>query len=103
MVKVYAARTLPVNPPDAPLVLKRYLLWEALQRKIRHATEFVPAMRQCTVVSDEKDVVLRDCVLEHQNGELRNMREEVTSYGKQWVSGAEFLSLFQISGTSRAL
>jgi len=85
MVKVYAARTLPVNPPDAPLVLKRYLLWEALQRKIRHATEFVPAMRQCTVVSDEKDVVLRDCVLEHQNGELRNMREEVTSYGKQWI------------------
>ena len=86
MVKIYAARTLPVNPPDAEFVLSLDTLWAGLQRKIRRATEFVPVMRECTVVSDENDVVVRDCVLEHQDGKLRNMREEVTSYGKQWVS-----------------
>ncbi len=85
MVKVYAARTLPVNPPEAPFVLTRNALWEALQRKIRNATEFVPAMKSCTVVSDENNVVVRDCLLEHQSGDLRNMREEVTSYGNHWV------------------
>lgn len=86
MVKIHTARTLPVNPPDAPFVLKRDLLWAALQRKIRHATEFVPIMRECTVISDENGVVVRDCVLEYEPGKKREMREEVTSYGKQWVS-----------------
>jgi hypothetical protein len=86
MVKVYAARTLPVNPVGESSVLRRDLLWQALQRKIRNATEFVPDMKECTVISDKDGVVLRDCVLEHQNSKLRPMREEVTSYGKQWVS-----------------
>lgn len=85
MVKVYAARTLPVNPSDAPLVLTRDVLWRALQRKIRRATEFVPNMRECNVTSDEDSVVVRDCVLEYQNGTQRTMQETVTSFGKQWV------------------
>jgi hypothetical protein len=85
MVKVYAARTVPVNPPDAPFVLKRDLLWAALQRKIRYATEFVPMMKECKVISDENGVVVRDCVLEFQPGKVKEMREEVTSFGKQWV------------------
>lgn len=86
MVKIFSARTLPVNPPDAEFVLDRATLWKALQRKIRNATEFVPAMRQCTVVSDKDGLVLRDCVLEKPDGSLREMREEVTSHGEQWVS-----------------
>ena len=85
MVKVYAARSLPVNPTTTTFILKRSLLWEALQRKIRNATEFVPAMKECKVLKDENDVVLRDCVLQMANGEMRNMREEVSSYGKQFV------------------
>lgn len=85
MVQIYSARTLPVNPPDAELILDRRLLWEALQRKIRNATEFVPSMQQCTVLSDKDGVVLRDCVLKQSDGSLRNMREEVTSIGDQWV------------------
>ena len=85
MVKIYAARTLPVNPPDAPFVLKRDLLWKGLQRKIRHADEFVLAIKKCTVVSDENNVVVRDCVFEQPNGEIKNLKEEVKSYGDQWV------------------
>jgi hypothetical protein len=91
MVKVYAARTLPVNPADAPFILGRNALWEALQRKIRRATEFVPMMKECNVVSDENDVVVRDCVLELGNKQLRHMREEVTSYGRQWVCASSLL------------
>jgi Domain of unknown function (DUF1857) len=85
MVKVYAARTVPVNPPNESFVLERDLLWEALQRKIRRAPDFVPSMKECKVISDENDVVVRDCVLELGNKELRRMREEVTSVGKQSV------------------
>jgi Domain of unknown function (DUF1857) len=85
MVKVYAARTLPVNPADAPFPLKRNLLWTALQQKIRNAPDFVPAMKKCTVVKDEYNVVLRDCVLQLPNKKMKTMREEVTSHGNQWV------------------
>lgn len=85
MVKVYSARTLSVNPPGAEFLLKRDLLWKALQRKIRYPTEFVPAMQRCNMISDENGVVVRDCVLATPDGALRNMREEVTSYGDQWV------------------
>ncbi|KUL89364.1 hypothetical protein ZTR_03763 [Talaromyces verruculosus] len=88
MVVVYAARTLPVNPPEAPFVLKRDLLWQALQRKVRHATEFVPAMRSCNVISDKDDIVIRQCLLELPNGSMRNMREEVTSHNEQWEDGS---------------
>ena len=85
MVKVRAARSVPVNPPDATFILKRIQLWTALQRKVRHATEFVPLMKSCTVVKEEGDVVLRDAVLVQENGTVREMREEVTSYWQQWV------------------
>ena len=86
MVKVYAARTLPVNPANTTFILKRDLLWSAMQQKIRDATKFVPAMKECKVLKDENDVVLRDCVLQTGTGEMRKMREEVSSHGKQWVS-----------------
>jgi hypothetical protein len=85
MVKVYAARTLPVNPPDAPFVLTKAQLWKCLQRKVRHATEFVPVMRNCTVTKDEGDFVVRNCLLEQYDGKMRDMTEEVTLVGEQWV------------------
>ena len=85
MVKVFAARTLAVNPSTTTFILKRKPLWESLQRKVRNAPEFVPAMKSCTVVKDEDNVVVRDCELQLPNGTMRNMREEVTSHGGQWV------------------
>lgn len=88
MVKIYAARTLPVNPVDASLVLTRAQLWAALQRKVRRATEFVPAMRECLVEKDAGNFVVRKTTLEQHDGKLRHMTEEVTSVGQQWVSKA---------------
>ncbi|PKY07908.1 DUF1857-domain-containing protein [Aspergillus campestris IBT 28561] len=85
MVRIHAARTLPVNPPDAPFVLTRRQLWKALQRKIRHADEFVPAMKKCVVVKDSNDIVLRECLLETPSGETKTMTEEVTSHGEQFI------------------
>lgn len=85
MVRIYAARTLPVNPADAPFVLTRQQLWKALQRKIRHAEEFVPVIKQCVVVKDSNDIVLRECLLETPSGETKPMTEEVTSHGEQFV------------------
>ena len=85
MVRIYAARTLPVNPPDAPFVLTRQQLWKALQRKIRHADEFVPAIKECVVIKDSNDIVLRECLLETPSGETKTMTEEVTSHGEQFV------------------
>src|ERR1700753_2386373 len=93
MVKVYAARTLPVNPSTTTFILKRKPLWESLQRKVRNAPEFVPAMKSCKVVSDKDNVVVRDCELQLPNGSMRNMREEVTSHGDQWVRIARFVML----------
>lgn len=85
MVVIRAARTLPVNPAEAAPVITHDQLWHALQRKIRYATEFVPAIQHCKVVSDKGEEVVRDCVLVHASGERRYMRETVTSHGKQWV------------------
>lgn len=86
MVKVFAARTLAVNPSTTTFILRRQQLWESLQSKIRNAPEFVPAMKSCRVVKDQDDIVVRDCQLQLPNGTMRNMREEVTSHGDQWVS-----------------
>ncbi|KAH6704029.1 hypothetical protein BKA61DRAFT_181782 [Leptodontidium sp. MPI-SDFR-AT-0119] len=85
MVQIRAARSVPVNPPGAAFILKHTQLWTALQRKVRHATEFVPLMKSCTVLKDEGDVVLRDAILVQENGAVREMREEVTSYSQQWI------------------
>lgn len=85
MVKIYVARTAPVNPSDAPFILTKAQLWAALQRKVRNATEFVPAMRECKVTKDEGDFVVRDVKFEGPDGRLRNMTEEITSVGQRWV------------------
>ncbi|OAL27568.1 hypothetical protein AYO22_03472 [Fonsecaea multimorphosa] len=85
MAKVYVARTLPVNPPDAPFILTRATLWAALQRKIRRAPEFVPSITKCTVLKDEGDFVVRDAVMIDYDGKPQTMHEEVTSVGQQWI------------------
>ncbi|RFU27357.1 hypothetical protein B7463_g8981, partial [Scytalidium lignicola] len=85
MAKVYVARTLPVNPPDAPFILTRATLWAALQRKTRRAPEFVPSITECTVLKDEGDFVVRNALMIDYDGEPRMMHEEVTSFGQQWI------------------
>ncbi|KAF2155616.1 DUF1857-domain-containing protein [Myriangium duriaei CBS 260.36] len=51
------AYTAPINPPSAPSTLTRPQIWAGLQRKIRHAEEFVTAISTCTVLSDTSDLL----------------------------------------------
>ncbi|KAK0653109.1 hypothetical protein B0T16DRAFT_407440 [Cercophora newfieldiana] len=45
--------TAPINPPGASPVLNPTQVWAGLQRKVRHAEEFVPLFSACEVVSEE--------------------------------------------------
>ncbi|GJJ74781.1 hypothetical protein EMPS_07139 [Entomortierella parvispora] len=71
------AVTAPLNPPGAEPVLTRPQVWKALQRKVRHPSEFVPAIQKCEVISEEGNVVTR--VVTIANGPT-GMREVCTEY-----------------------
>jgi len=57
MVVFNLAYTAPINCPDQS-VLTRDQVWAGLQRKVRHAQEFVPLIVKCEVVQEE--VAARD-------------------------------------------
>jgi len=69
--------TAAINPPGAEPVLTRPQVWKALQRKVRHPSEFVPAIQSCEVVSEEGNVVTR--VISIANGKS-GMREVCTEH-----------------------
>jgi len=52
MVSIYVAYTAPVNPSGTSPVLTSSQLWQGLQRKIRRAHEFVPAIVECKVLEE---------------------------------------------------
>ncbi|KAK3191243.1 hypothetical protein K4F52_002833 [Lecanicillium sp. MT-2017a] len=62
MTILHFEATAPVNPPDASPVLTQAQLWAGLQRKVRHANEFVPPITSCTVEKEEGNVVHRRVV-----------------------------------------
>lgn len=97
MVNIHIAYTAPINPPSSSPHLTRAQVWAALQRKIRHATEFVPQITACTVLAEEEDVeggggkavvVTREVRIggsvEGKEGD-QLVREVVKSYGDSWV------------------
>ncbi|KAK0618873.1 hypothetical protein B0T14DRAFT_403396, partial [Immersiella caudata] len=45
--------TAPINPPGISPVLTPTQVWAGLQRKVRHAEEFVPLFSACEVLSEE--------------------------------------------------
>ncbi|KAG0046025.1 hypothetical protein BGZ83_008788 [Gryganskiella cystojenkinii] len=53
------AVSVPINPPGSDQILNSSQVWAALQRKVRHPHEFVPAITSCKVVKDENNVVTR--------------------------------------------
>jgi hypothetical protein len=60
MVNIYVAYTAPINPSGATPVLTVPQVWKGLQRKVRHAEEFVPAIVECKVLEENdggKEVV----------------------------------------------
>lgn len=68
MVTINVAYTTAINPAnkadDVP-TLTRSQVWAGLQRKVRHAEEFVSAITKCTVLEDREaqdGVVVREAV-----------------------------------------
>jgi len=53
MVVFNLGYTAPINPPSASPVLTPSQIWAGLQRKVRHAEEFVPLFSSCEVLSEE--------------------------------------------------
>ncbi|GJJ69272.1 hypothetical protein EMPS_01618 [Entomortierella parvispora] len=68
--------TAPVNPPGAEPVLTRSQVWAGLQRKVRHADEFVPMILTCEVVSEEANVVTRVITIENGQSPIREVCTE---------------------------
>ena len=82
---LHLAHTTPINPPSAS-ALTRAQIWAGLQRKIRHAEEFVPVISSCTVLSDADGVVVRDVRFKLGQGAKEAARETVRTCGTSWVS-----------------
>jgi hypothetical protein len=99
---LHIAHTTPINPPSAP-ALTRAQVWAGLERKIRHAEEFVPVISSCTVLSDEDGVVVRDVRFKLGQGAKEAARETVRTCGKSWVSLCLFVSPFFFAGRRRDL
>ena len=53
MVVFNLGYTAPINPPGASPTLNPSQIWAGLQRKVRHAEEFVPLFSACEVLSEE--------------------------------------------------
>lgn len=64
MATIHIASTAPINPPGATPVLTVPQVWAGLQRKIRHAEEFVPVITSCTVEKEDGNVITRRVVFD---------------------------------------
>jgi hypothetical protein len=87
MVHYHLAYTAPINPPSASPVLTVPQVWAGLQRKIRFAQEFVSAITDCEVLSEENGVVTRVVKFKPGMGASPSAKEVVTTFGNAWVSG----------------
>jgi len=85
MVNIHVAYTQPINPPSATPVLTRSQIWKGLQRKVRSATEFVPVIVSCKVVSEEGSVVTREVGFKEGFGPPK-VREVCKEYAPTKVS-----------------
>jgi hypothetical protein len=85
MVSFYIAYTAPINPTSASPILTRAQVWAGLQRKIRHAEEFVPAIIGCAVLSEKGDEVIREVELKPGVGPAGKVREVCRSFEPSWV------------------
>jgi hypothetical protein len=85
MLNLHIAHTSPINPPGASPTLTHTQIWAGLQRKIRHAEEFVPVIESCEVVSDEDGVVTRNVVFKKGQGPKDRAKEVVRGFKPSWV------------------
>ncbi|KAH9881224.1 hypothetical protein J1614_001719 [Plenodomus biglobosus] len=100
MVTFHLSNTSPINPPTASPILTQPQLWAGLQRKIRAAQEFVPAIEACWVLSEEVEegegaegkggeggniVVTREVQFKKGVGNKDRAREVVRGFWPSWI------------------
>lgn len=75
----FIAFTSPINPPSASPAISAQQIWSGLERKVRHAEEFVGgAIKSTKVVGESKDkygreVITRDVIFSEGNREAREV------------------------------
>jgi len=82
MVNIHIAYTAPVNPSGLSPVLTSSQLWKGLQRKVRKAQDFVPAIVECEVL-EEKDggrEVLRQVKFKEGSGPPGPIKERCVEF-----------------------
>jgi hypothetical protein len=87
-MRIHISYTTLINPPSASPTLTRPQIWAGLQRKIRHAEEFVPVITSCKVLSEEAGVVTRQIQFDAQRippSEPAQAKEVVRCYSPYWV------------------
>jgi len=60
MTIIYAAATLPVNPPGATPIITQDQLWAGLERKRGEPQLFIPVIDTCVVLENDGETVLRE-------------------------------------------
>lgn len=96
MVNIHVAYSQAINPPSATPVLTRSQIWKGLQRKVRSATEFVPVIVSCKVVSEEGNVVTRDVGFKEGYGQPK-VREVCKEYAPTKVSQFDNVEHFSMT------
>lgn len=77
MVTINCAYTEAINPPGSSPTLTRSQVWKGLQRKIRHAQDFVPVIENTEVLEEKENEVTR---LAYFKGKKEGVKEVCKSY-----------------------
>ena len=77
MVSISLAYTAPVNPEGSSPVLTEAQVWAGLQRKVRHAEEFVPVIAACQVTKEDGDTIERQVTFLAEDGSRKEPIREV--------------------------
>ena len=86
MVTINLSYTSKINPSGSTPQLTSEQIWAGLQRKIRFAQEFVPAIQSCDVLSEDADgVVTREVVFKKGAGAKDRAKEVARSFWPSWV------------------
>jgi len=88
MVSIYVAYTAPINPAGLTPVLTVPQIWKGLQRKVRKAEEFVPAIVECDVLegSEGGKQVIRQVKFKEGFGPLGYVKERCVEFAPTKVS-----------------
>lgn len=85
-MKIYAAHTVPINPPSATPKLTRAQVWEGLKHKSRDPIRYVPAITKCEVIEERADGITRVVEFKPGTGPPGRVTETVAFLGDCRVS-----------------